>query len=485
MRIDPARVGERLERLPFLAGGPVAIELRSPLTLLVGENGSGKTTLLEAIATRCGIQPGGGRSYAETEDDREATALSAAVDVTFSGGWRPRGLFLRADRFAETMAHAGRLPMPLTGEWRLADEQSRGEGVLSLLSARVEASERMLFILDEPETGLSPQRQLMLLALLDELHRDERSQAIVATHSPILLSHPGCDRLWVDEDGIGKRDLDDIPHWREMRRFMREPEAALRRLLPDRAPVSPAITAKPARRAPTRPVKLWVLSDLHLEAVPHPEAYRPKPPAFDVLVVAGDVWEGECRRALEVVARLAGGKPAVFVIGNHEVWGAELQEFRTATLRAAGELGITLLDDGEAELAGIHFVGGTLWTSDADHSRTPPDRTTGEPIQIEGAGGTRAMTINDMEIYRARTDGLIEASAGRPREARVVVVTHYPPHAAASCSTVSTGPVAAWIHGHVHHTADTVRLDGLRVVCNAAGPGFGNLGYLDDMVIEI
>ena len=121
--------------------------------------------------------------------------------------------------------------MPGTGEWRLADEQSRGEGVLSLLTARVDASEGLLYLLDEPETGLSPQRQMALLCLLDELHRDGRSQALVATHSPILMSHPASDHLWIDEAGITRRSLEELPHWRDMRRFMREPEAALRRLL--------------------------------------------------------------------------------------------------------------------------------------------------------------------------------------------------------------------------------------------------------------
>jgi len=230
VRIDPALGGERVLRLPFLSNGPVEVAPRSPLTFLAGENGSGKTTLLEAIAARCAIRPGGGRSYAEHEHEREATALSAAVEVAFAGR-RPKGLFLRANRFADTMARAGRLPMPASGEWRLADEQSRGEGVLSLLTARVDASEGLLFILDEPETGLSPQRQMALLCLLDGLRRDGRSQALVATHSPILMSCPGSDLLWIDEHGITRRTLDDIPHWRDMQRFMRDPEAALRRLL--------------------------------------------------------------------------------------------------------------------------------------------------------------------------------------------------------------------------------------------------------------
>jgi predicted ATPase len=227
-RVNSGSGGERIERLPFLRHGPVRIQFRSPLTFLIGENGCGKTTLLEAIATRCAIRPGGGGSYAEYEDDRETTAISEAVEVVFAGR-RPKGLFLRADRFAETMAQAGQIPMAGTGEWRLAVEQSRGEGVLSLLTTRVDASERLLYLLDEPETGLSPQRQMALLCLLNELHRDGRSQALVATHSPILMSLPECDRLWVDQDGINRRPLADIPHWRDMNRFMRDPERTLNR----------------------------------------------------------------------------------------------------------------------------------------------------------------------------------------------------------------------------------------------------------------
>jgi predicted ATPase len=93
------------------------------------------------------------------------------------------------------MAQAGALPMPETGQWRLADEQSRGEGVLSLLTARVDGSEDVLYLLDEPESGLSPQRRMALLCLLHDLHNDGRSQALVATDSPILMSQPAEDHL--------------------------------------------------------------------------------------------------------------------------------------------------------------------------------------------------------------------------------------------------------------------------------------------------
>lgn len=70
--------------------------------------------------------------------------------------------------------------------------------------------------------------------------------------------------------------------------------------------------------------RLWILSDLHLEAMPYPERFQPAPRPFDVLVAAGDVWEGSVERVLDALARLAAGKPVVFVLGNHEHWNGAL-----------------------------------------------------------------------------------------------------------------------------------------------------------------
>lgn len=100
-------------------------------------------------------------------------------------------------------------------------------------------------------------------------------------------------------------------------------------------------------------VRLWLLSDLHLNTVPYPEAFQPARPAFDVLVAAADVWEGSSARAMAIVAKLAGGKPAVFVLGNHESWHRDLVEERVAARHAADRHGVVLLDDGEATCAGV------------------------------------------------------------------------------------------------------------------------------------
>lgn len=217
-------------RLPFVRGGHVGVTLRKPLTFLVGENGSGKTTLLEALAAACSIRPGGGGSYGEVDVDRDATVLSGHVTVRTGDGRRPPpGYFMRADKLNEALTAAGRV-RGLSGGWRDAASQSRGESVLSLLSEKVDGSEGRLYLLDEPETGLSPDRQIALLLVLDEIARDGRSQALVATHSPILMSHPSSDILWIDETGIEGRDLDEVPHWTTSRRFMRDPETYFRHL---------------------------------------------------------------------------------------------------------------------------------------------------------------------------------------------------------------------------------------------------------------
>ncbi len=93
----------------------------------MGQNGLGKTTLLEAIATSSGIQRRGGRSYAETEDECEGTAISDAVEVTIGGRRPPKGLFLGADRFAEVIARPWLPCQPrASGAWQTSKAVGRG-----------------------------------------------------------------------------------------------------------------------------------------------------------------------------------------------------------------------------------------------------------------------------------------------------------------------------------------------------------------------
>ena len=248
--------------------------------------------------------------------------------------------------------------------------------------------------------------------------------------------------------------------------------------------------------------KLWIISDLHLETVPYPDAYQPVRPDFDVLVAAGDIWEGDCMGAFQFLSTLAGGKPVVFVMGNHEHWNGTLDESMELARTMAQESGIVLLDNSAASIAGCRFVGSTLWTDYTLAGEPDPRAETGEQIDIEHDAGTHLITIGDsIRLHReaaSTLETLIAASGNEP----VVMVTHHAPHPAClptgmlgtwragNCASdlshlTDNGRVALWVHGHTHHCIDLVRPNGTRIVSNAAGPNFLAARFREDLVIDV
>src|SRR5262245_35548037 len=106
---------------------------------------------------------------------------------------------------------------------------------------------------------------------------------------------------------------------------------------------------------------LWVLSDWHLDR--RRGAFNPPRPAFDVLVVAGDVSD-TMKGALDAVSAVAAGKPAIFVPGRLEFFMPGPQEAKVSGALAYAEtLGVTLLERSAADVEGVRFAGTTLWTS--------------------------------------------------------------------------------------------------------------------------
>lgn len=80
-----------------------------------------------------------------------------------------------------------------------------------------------IYLLDEPEAALSPQRQLSFLRIMHDLTVDGGAQFIIATHSPILLGFPGADILNFD-DGMNKIDYEDTDHYQITSYFLRHRE---------------------------------------------------------------------------------------------------------------------------------------------------------------------------------------------------------------------------------------------------------------------
>ena len=201
------------------------------ITIFVGENGSGKSTMLEAIAVCYGFNPEGGtKNYSFSTYDSHSELCDA---IKLSRGIRkPKwGYFLRAESFynvatAEEM-YAKEDPR---GKQEHFHERSHGESFLQLVQSNFQGNG--LYLLDEPEAALSPQRQLtLLLEILNCAKQD--SQFIMVTHSPILLGIPGAEILSFDDGQIHPIDYEDTDSYQITKMFIENKEQLLKRLLSD------------------------------------------------------------------------------------------------------------------------------------------------------------------------------------------------------------------------------------------------------------
>lgn len=217
--------------LPLFSSG-FSLDLAQPVTILVGENGSGKSTLLEGIATACGFNIAGGNRNHRYEDKGapesglgNALALSWSLKVT-------DGFFMRAESFFNFASYIDDVAKQDRGVLRAygnksLHQQSHGESFLSLFANKLDKG---LFILDEPEAALSPQRQLSFLSLIHDLEVSGKSQFIIATHSPILLTYPQANLLSLDGGTLHPVRYQDTEHFTLTRRFLESPERYYRHL---------------------------------------------------------------------------------------------------------------------------------------------------------------------------------------------------------------------------------------------------------------
>jgi predicted ATPase len=216
--------------LPFMRRGGFALEFTHPITFLVGENGTGKSSLLEAIARKAGFNARGGSRDNLYGGESDESGLAAALALS----WLPKvtnGFFFRAESFFNFISYVEEAyredgKIPLWGA-RSLHARSHGEAFLSFFDARLGSEQRCLYLLDEPEAALSPERQLEFMAMLDEHRRTGKAQYIIATHSPLLMGLPGADLLHLSYRGLRRTTLDQTPHFRIYREFCRDPEGYL------------------------------------------------------------------------------------------------------------------------------------------------------------------------------------------------------------------------------------------------------------------
>ncbi len=199
-----------------------SIKFSSPITFFVGENGTGKSTLLEAISRKCGIHIWQGIERTRFEVNPYEEALYKYIAVEWVDGKVP-GSFFASDLFRNFTQ--------LLDEWAADDPgtlkyfggkslvtQSHGQSLLSFFRTRYQI--KGLYLLDEPETALSPKSQLGLLKILQEMSQAGHAQFIIATHSPILLACPGAELYSFDDIPVKSIEYEDTEHYQIYKNFM-------------------------------------------------------------------------------------------------------------------------------------------------------------------------------------------------------------------------------------------------------------------------
>ena len=204
-----------------------SITFSSPVTFFVGENGSGKSTLLEAITHKCGIYIWQGMHRPRFNASPYEKGLYKTITIEWTNGQKVPGSYFGSQIFNNFAQ--------ILDEWLTMDPglleyfggkslvaQSHGQSLMSFFKSRFHI--KGLYLLDEPETALSPKSQLALLKLLKEVCRSGKAQFVIASHSPILLACPDAQIMTFDQTPVRQIAYEDTDHYRIYRDFMSDPE---------------------------------------------------------------------------------------------------------------------------------------------------------------------------------------------------------------------------------------------------------------------
>ena len=220
------------DRYPFnlkIFRQPQRIDVCCPVTFFVGENGTGKSTLLQAISHRCGIYIWRGQLRARFQYNPFETQFYKAVEVEWLQGIVPGSFF--ASEIFKNFAQ-------ILDEWATMDPgllayfggkslmvQSHGQSLMSFFKSRFKI--KGIYLLDEPETALSPASLIDLVKLISQVSRAGHAQFIIATHSPILLACPEARIYNFSQSSLEQVDYEATEHFQVYRSFMLNPSKYL------------------------------------------------------------------------------------------------------------------------------------------------------------------------------------------------------------------------------------------------------------------
>jgi predicted ATPase len=215
------------DRYPFSLGifrKTRSLEFFSPVTFFTGENGTGKSTLLEAIARRCSIHIWQNTDRRRFEHNPYEEEFYRFIDIEWTNGIVQGSFFASAifhdfARFLDEWASASPEILNYFGGKSLIT-QSHGQSLMSYFRSRFKI--KGLYFLDEPETALSPKRQIELIEMLQDTGKAGRAQIIIATHSPIILSCPGATIYSFDHVPVRRVDYEETELYKVYKEFFKK-----------------------------------------------------------------------------------------------------------------------------------------------------------------------------------------------------------------------------------------------------------------------
>jgi predicted ATPase len=230
--LDAERITDRAAYpfcLPYLRDD-FELSFDRSITIIAGENGTGKSTLLEGIAVLAGYdEAGGGKGYMPVDHSKAIEKMGGRLSQALRAAWLPKitnGWFFRAESFfsvARYQDEVNKEDIPHAREGMPPDylSHSHGEGFLRFFEERCQ--EQGIFIFDEPESALSPARQIEFLKLMDRMDASQNCQIIMATHSPMLMAYANARLLRLSKYGLEPVTIEQTDHYKVMREFCADP----------------------------------------------------------------------------------------------------------------------------------------------------------------------------------------------------------------------------------------------------------------------
>ena len=227
--LEPSRIADRKAYpfcLPFL-GDEFELSFDRSITIIVGENGTGKSTLLEGIAVLAGYdEAGGGKGYMPVDHSKAMEVMGGKLSTALRASWLPKitnGWFFRAESFFTVARYLDEVALEPGGGGPPPDylSHSHGEGFMRFFEER--CRKQGIFIFDEPESALSPARQMEFLKLMRRMEQSTICQIIMATHSPMLMAYPGASLLRLSKNGLDPVTVEQTDHYKVMREFCDDP----------------------------------------------------------------------------------------------------------------------------------------------------------------------------------------------------------------------------------------------------------------------